>query len=178
VIHKALRVAAQRPRSVSGVSSLAPYFTCKARDLRVGLPGLEPGTSSLSGRLPDVRTVSPRPESPLRLAVFLPLRESDRTLSIAAYRPGWCQRWCQAATLAGLHWRPSPRNNSVDLLLGCATRRSARLSARRSRSRLCRIPRECGITAGRATLRCPAAVLWGTLCFRRHLAPLGFVRHC
>src|SRR5215212_3386541 len=35
---------------MSGAYSYAPGFTCILRDFRVGLPGLEPGTSSLSVR--------------------------------------------------------------------------------------------------------------------------------
>jgi hypothetical protein len=65
-------------------------------DIVVGLPGLEPGTSSLSGRKPYDRGVPTRPRIPLRQADFSVQRHAWSSVSIADYRSGWSQCWCQA----------------------------------------------------------------------------------
>src|SRR5918995_5593404 len=57
-------VAAQRPQSVPGASTYASPFPCKLVGFNVGLPGLEPGTSSLSETkacVVDVRCCSVNP---------------------------------------------------------------------------------------------------------------------
>src|SRR5918995_7455334 len=50
-------VAAQRPQGVPGASTYASPFPCKLVGFNVGLPGLEPGTSSLSETKACVRDV-------------------------------------------------------------------------------------------------------------------------
>src|SRR5215210_5744604 len=67
-LQEALRVAArllQRPRSMFGALLIPSILPANCGILRVGLPGLEPGTSSLSGRLLPFRLVPPRSRSRL-----------------------------------------------------------------------------------------------------------------
>ena len=93
----AFGVAAQRPRSASEASLDTIGFICKSRGFPVGLPGLEPGTSSLSEKhdtLPKISSAYKMPANAqiLSVALFPPfqsIRLGCCTVAAQVLDPYW-----------------------------------------------------------------------------------------